>query len=148
MFNMSSDVSGYSGSMAPLSLLSSCPSVAREPVVEPVLVLTSTDTTPGNGFGGFRFGETNSAVRTASRANRVSIFEDTGMIEDPGFEYDFDAEGNLVEHPTAGEKERAAPSATGRASRLGNDSAVAVQVRQDHEAALRVVQARLKRSFS
>ena len=140
MFDMSSDVSGYSGSMAPLS----CSSVAREPVLEPALVLTSTDTAPGNGFGGFRVGETSSALRTASRANRVSVFDDTGMIEDPGFEYDFDAEGNLVEHPTAGEKERAAPSATGRASRLGSDSVTAVQVRQGHEAALRVVQVRLK----
>jgi hypothetical protein len=70
------------------------------------------------------------------------------MIEDPGFEYDFDAEGNLVEHPTAGDRERAAPSATGRATRLGSDSAVAVQVRQGYEAALRVVQVRLKRSFT
>ena len=148
MFDISGDVSGYSGSMTPPSLLSSCSSVAREAVLEPVLVLTSTDTAPDKGFGGFRFGDTISALRTASQADRVSVFEDTGMIEDPGFEYDFDAEGNLVEHPTVGERERAALPATGLARRLGSELAISAQVHQSHEAAVRVAHVRLKRSFT
>jgi hypothetical protein len=147
MFDISSEVSGSSSSVTPPSLLSSY-SVMRDPVPEPVLILTPTDTAAGSGFGGFRFRDTSPAPRTASRTDRVSAFEDTGMVEDPGFEYDFDAEGNLIEHPTAGAREHDLPSATSLVRRPGSELAISAEVRQGHVATPGLGQVRLDRSFT
>jgi hypothetical protein len=131
MFGISTGSSTGSGSMIPPSYLSSRSSVAREPIEEPALVFPSVDTPRGE-LGVFGFGgDTSLAFKTASRASGVSVFEDTGMIEDPGFE--FDAEGNVVELPEAGVRENAAP---GPVSKLGSDSAISAQVRREHEAGL------------
>ena len=140
MFHTPTDTSGSSSSMTPLSFLSSRSSMAREPIEHPVLVLPLADTPLGGDLGGYGFGgDTSSAIKTASRAGRGSAFEDTGVIEDPGFE--FDAEGNLVIEPAAGgERESPAHSATGPASKLGSDSAISAQVRKEHEAGLQGVQ--------
>jgi hypothetical protein len=70
------------------------------------------------------------------------------MIEDPGFEYDFDAEGNLIEHPTAGERELDLPPATNLVRKPGSDLAISAQVRQGHEATPGFGQVRLDRSFT
>jgi hypothetical protein len=149
MFDISTDTSGYSSSITSPSFLSSHSSLAREPSGEPALVFPSADTPLGGDLGGFGFGgDTSSALRTASRADRMSVFEDTGMIEDPGFEFDFDAEGNLVEHPTIRERDGVAPLATGPGSKLGSDSAISAQVRQEYEASLQGAQVCLARSFA
>ena len=140
MFDIQTNASGYSESLTPPSFLSSRSSVAREPVEDHALVIPSADTPLGGDLGGYGFmGDTSSAIKTASRADRVSAFEDTGVIEDPGFE--FDAEGNLVIEPASGEKKSVVPSVAGPVSKLGSDSAVSTQVHQEHEAGLRSVQA-------
>jgi hypothetical protein len=144
MFGISTGSSTGSGSMTPPSFLSSHSSVAQEPMEGPALVFPSVDTPKGE-LGVFGFGgDISSAFKTASRAGGVSVFEDTGMIEDPGFE--FDAEGNVVELPEAGVRENAAPSAPGPVSKLGSDSAVSAQVRREHEAGLYGAQVCLKSS--
>lgn len=68
------------------------------------------------------------------------MVEDTGGIEDNGFE--FDQYGNIIEAPLAGQRESIAPSSTRPASRLGSDSAVSARVRQEHEAGVQGVQVR------
>jgi hypothetical protein len=144
MFGISTGSSSGLGSITPPSCLSSRSSVAREPMTEPALVFPSVETPRGE-LGVFGFGgDTNSAFKTASRAGGVSVFEDTGMIEDPGFE--FDAEGNVVELPEAGVRENAVPSAPGPVSKLGSDSAISAQVRREHEAGLYGAQVCLKGS--
>ena len=142
MFGISTGSSSGLGSITPPSCLSSRSSVAREPMTEPALVFPSVETPRGE-LGEFGFGgDTNSAFKTASRAGGVSVFEDTGMIEDPGFE--FDAEGNVVELPEAGGRENAVPSAPGPVSKLGSDSAISAQVQREHEAGLYGAQVCLK----
>lgn len=144
MFGISTDISAWSGSVTP-SCLSSRSSVAPEPMEEPALVFPSVDTPRGE-LGVFGFGgDISSAFKTTSRAGGVSVFEDTGMIEDPGFE--FDAEGNVVELPEAGVRENAAPPAPGHISKLSSDSAISAQVRREHEAGLYGAQVCLKISL-
>jgi hypothetical protein len=142
MFGLSTGSSSESGFTTPPYCLSSRSSVAREPMEEPALVLPSVDTPRGE-LGVFGFaGDTNLAFKTASRAGRVSVFEDTGMIEDPGFE--FDAEGNVVQLPKAEVRENVAPSAPGPVSKLSSDLAISAQVRREHEAGLYGAQVCLK----
>lgn len=120
--------------MAP-SFLSTCSVEARELVQEPILLFPSTDTPPGNDLGWCGVeGATSSAITTVSRARRFSVFEDTGMIDDPGYEFGFDAEGNIVEHPTQGEREPAAPSATIPARKPGSDLATSAPERPERDA--------------
>ena len=144
VFDISTDTSHQSSSMTPPSYLSNRSSEAREPVEEPALVFALADHPLGGDFVGF--GEdTSSALKPGSRAGGRSAFEDTGVIEDPGFE--FDAEGNLVEVRAAAQRESVAPSATGPASKLGSESAISAQVRQEHEAGLQGAQVCLTRSL-
>lgn len=140
-FDISTDTAGCSDSMTPPSFLSSRSSMVREAIEELALVFPSAVTQLSGDLGGLGFGgDTSSAHKTASRADRVSVFEDTGMIEDPGFEFEFDADGNLFEHPTAGQRAFVAPSATDIAVKHGSDSAVSGQVREEHEAGLQGAQ--------
>jgi hypothetical protein len=144
MFGISTGSSSGPGSMTPPSCLSSRSSVAREPMEELALVFPSVDT-PRDELGVLGFGgDTSSAFKTASRAGRVSVFEDTGMIEDPGFE--FDAEGNVVELLEAEVRENVGPSTPGPVSKLGSDLAINARVRQEHEAGLYGAQVCLKSS--
>jgi hypothetical protein len=142
MFGLSTGSSSGSGSTTPPYCLSSRSSVAREPMEELALVFPSVDTPRGE-LDAFGFtGDTSLAFKTASRAGRVSVFEDTGMIEDPGFE--FDAEGNVVQLPEVEGRENVAPSAPGPVSKLGSDLAISAQVRREHEAGLYGAQVCLK----
>lgn len=139
IFETSPDTSHRSSMMSPPSFLSSRSSQPREPTEEPALVFPSTDTPAGGDLGRIGFvGDTSSALKTGSKAGRTSVFEDTGVIEDPGFE--FDGEGNLVTLPLPAERENVAASVTGPASRLGSDSAISARVRQEHEAGLQGAQ--------
>jgi hypothetical protein len=148
MFEVSTSTSGYSGSMIPLSFPSSRSSLAMEPIQEAALVFPSAETPLAGDFSGFGFaGDTSSVLKVASRADRVSVFENIGMIEDPGFEFDFDAKGNLVEQPTTGERERVFRSTADPASKSWIDSAISAEIRQEHEAGLHGAQVRLRRSF-
>ena len=145
MFDTRTNASSYSESLTPPSFLSSRSSVMREPIEDAALVFPSTNTPLGGDLGGYGFrGDTSSAIKTASQAGRASAFEDTGVIEDPGFE--FDAEGNLVIEHASGERESVVPSVAAPVSKLGIDLAVSTQVRQEHEAGLRGVRACLRQS--
>ena len=142
MFDISTDSWSGSGSVTPPSYLSRRSSVAQEPMEEPALVFPSIDTPRGE-LDMFGFGDdTSLALKTSIRADRVTVIEDTGMIEDPGFE--FDAEGNVVELPEVGARESATTSAPGPVSKLGNDSIINAQVRLEHEAGLYGAQVCLK----
>ena len=127
--------------MSPQSFLSSRSSHAANLRDEPVLVFPSTDTAPDGSLAGFGFaGDTSSALRTESKAGRISVFEDTGLIEDPGFE--FDAEGNIVDLPRVTDRESALATAGAPRSRVGSDSGISARVREEHEAGLQGVQVR------
>ena len=129
--------------MLPPLFLSTRSSQLVEPIEEPALVFPSTDTAPGRDFGGIGFaGDTSSALKTGSRTAQVSVLEDTGIIEDPGFE--FDPEGNMVVLPSTAEGEGVIPPTAGPASRLGSDSAISARVRQEHEAGLQGAQVRTR----
>jgi hypothetical protein len=144
MFGISTGSSSGLGSTTTPSSPSSRSSIAREPMKEPALVFPSFDT-PTGARGVFGFGGgTSLAFKTASRADQMSVFEDTGMIEDPGFE--FDTEGNVVELPEAGVRGNNTPSAPRPVSKLGSDSAISAQVRLEHKAGLHRAQVCLKSS--
>ncbi len=147
-FSFSPGTSRRSSLMSPPSFLSSRSSLPAETLEELALVLPSTNTPSVRDLGIGRLGfagDTSSALKTGSRAGRVSVFEDTGIIEDPGFE--IDPEGNFVELLPAGQRESVAPSAPGPASRLGSDSAISARVHQEHEIGLQGAQVRRKSPF-
>lgn len=139
MFDTSTNVSRRSSLMSPPSFLSSRSSQLVELVEEAALIFPSNDSPSNTGLGSFGLGGgTSSALRTRSKVGRLSVFEDTGFIADPGFE--FDAEGNAVDLPPPADRASIAASATGPASRIESDSAVSAQVRLDHEVGLQGAQ--------
>jgi meiotic recombination protein REC8 len=147
-FEVSTSTSGFSSSMTPLSFPSGRSSLAIEPIQEAALVFPSAETPLAVDFSGFAFaGDTGSVLKTANRADRVSMFEDTGMIEDPGFEYDFDAKGNLVEYATRRERQRVSHSIADPASKTWIASAISGQIREEQETSLQGAQVRRGSSF-
>ena len=122
-------VSSVLSSRSPASSHTS-PGIAAELEEEPGIELPSLDT-PG-GFGGLDFpmgGATSSAVKTASRAGTADVFQESAIVEDPGFVIDPD--GNIVDIPTEQARQSAAPFVTGRAV---SDSGISARVRAEHEA--------------
>ena len=99
---------------------------------EPQIELPSLDA-PG-GFGGFDFplgGGTSSAVKTGSRAGAADVFEESGIVEDPGMMLDDDF--NIVVVPTDQERQSAVRSVTGD-GRAVSESGISARVRAEHEA--------------
>ena len=145
-FDISTDTSRRSSLLSPPSLLSSRSSHVEEAAEEPGPVLPSAGTSSRSVPGGFA-GDTSSAVKAGSRVDHPSIFEDTGLIEDPGF--GFDEEGNMVMIPAATERpegEETAAPARGRESRIATDSGIGATLEQQLAEGLHVgevVQTRL-----
>ena len=76
-------------------------------------------------------GGTSSAMKTASKTRRVSVFEDSGLIEDAGFE--FDAQGNMIDIPLMSERQvSVAASVPGPTSGVESDSGISARVRAEH----------------
>lgn len=99
---------------------------------EPGIELPSLDTP--SGFGGFDFplgGGTSSAVKTASRAGAADVFEESAIVQDPGFV--FDDEFNIVAIPTDQARQSAVRSVTGD-GRAVSESGISARVRAEHEA--------------
>ena len=94
--------------------------------------LPSLDT-PG-GFGGFDFplgAGTSSAVKTGSRAGAADVFEESAIVQDPGFVLADD--GSIVAVPTDEARQSAARSVTGD-GRAESESGISARVRAEHEA--------------
>ncbi len=99
---------------------------------EPGIELPSLDTP--RDFAGFDFplgAATSSGMKTGSRVGAVDVFEESAIVEDPGFMIDDD--GSIVATTTDQARQSALPSATGE-GRAVSESGTSARVRAEHEA--------------
>ena len=139
-FDMPLQASGRSSIMSPPSLISSRSSqqVAEEEIEDPVLELSSGDTSLGAGLAGFDLGF-GAGISSIGRIPGPSVLgEETGIV-DVGWE--FDEHGNMIETAQAPKSPILGPSARDAAASHGpTDSAINALVGQEHAEGLHAAQ--------
>jgi len=145
-FDTHNGSSTRSSVMSPPSFRSSHSGIGTQPGDEPALILPPAGTPLDIQPVGFGFpGDTRSGLKSGNRPHLVSVFEDTGIVENPLFE--FDEEGNMVDLPPATEPISASPSAIGPVSRVGSELGLTDRVRREHEAGFQVANVRSSPRF-